>query len=534
MCATILALIFLAASCGGAESGGDSSAPSFEIPGSGGNAGGGSAGNGGNKDDSQDNDNPTNNPKDEPSDTNVQSILKDILGEDYDSLSGKLSSNITLTAQTIVDVTDIFPVLTAAVTDSNKENEVRNKLSDKGDDVKVALIAEVEKKLTISKANIERKGKPYIINESSIIYSGSTTLNSNDYTISTTLTKVLLSGKFDIDTIYIKSLNGPIEFNNDFKLVSETYILEKNKAMFISELKNMYDNLKLSSKTVDKLPELDLVVYVEDCEGLKQFLEIYNKYNSSDKMQIAGNFSNVEFDGSKLVSNSSGYTLFSNNTAKSSNDSSIKSIAADELVKLSNKYGIKKIKNIIVSGAAAANSVNWTNLTNVIFEGNMSQLTINNQTNLNGIVYFKDLPYKNSNNSHVTGSLKLNKIANTMAVSGDGNGKTSFVLDLSSISNFYNNYSSTNLMQSSIINAVYFNEDQESYKDKDDKGFALYEKIVDSQAGKINNVYFGGIRATTNGFKLNQGVKTSDKARTLEEFEYLGNNGTYPDGGTVA
>ena len=146
MCATILALIFLAASCGGAESGGDSSAPSFEIPGSGGNAGGSNAGNGGNKDDSKDNDNPTNNPKDEPSDTNVQSILKDILTEaTYNSLSGKLSSNITLTAQTIVDVTDIFPVLEEAVNNSTKKDEVEKTLSTKSEDVKVALIAEVEK-----------------------------------------------------------------------------------------------------------------------------------------------------------------------------------------------------------------------------------------------------------------------------------------------------------------------------------------------------------------------------------------------------
>lgn len=531
MCATILALIFLAASCGGAESGGDSSAPSFEIPGNGGNAGGGSAGNGGNKDNSQDNDNPTNNPKDEPSDTNVQSILKEILGEDYNSLSGKLSSNITLTAQTIVDVTDIFPVLTAAVQDSSKENEVKSKLSGKSDDVKVALIAEVEKKLTISKESVERKGKPYTIDDNSnIIYSGSNTLNSNDYTISTTLTKVLLSGKFDIDNIYIKSLSGPIEFNSDFKLVSETYILGKNKAMFISELKNMYDNLKLSSKTVDKLPELDLVVYVENCEGLKQFLDIYNKYNSSDKMKIKANFSDVEFDGSKLVSNSSGYTLFSNNTAKTSSDSSIKSIKADELVNLSNKYGIKTIKNIIVSGVAAANSVKWTNLTNVIFEGNMSQLTISNRTDLNGIVYFKDLPYKNSNMSNVLGSLKLDKMATTMYVIGDGNGKESFVLDISGISNFYSYSGAPLIGGSNVVNAVYFNKDQQS-----NKGESLYKKVADEQSGMIDNVYFGG--QLENGeyyHKMTPPPKTSDKARTLQEFEKLGNDGKYSDGGTVA
>ena len=455
------------------------------------------------------------------------------MGEDtYNSLSGKLSSNITLTAQTIVDVTDIFPVLEEAVNNSTKKDEVKNTLSTKGEDVKVALVAEVEEKLTISKESIERKGKLYIIKNGIITYDINTFLNSDDYTISTTLTKVLLSGKFDIDNIYIKSLSGPIEFNSDFKLVSEKDILGENKAMLISELKNMYDNLNLSSKTVDKLPILDLAVYVEDSEELKYFMDIYDKYNSSEKMQITGNFSGVEFDGSKLVSNSSGYTLFSNNTAKTSNDSSIKSITADELVKLSNKYGIHKIKNIIVSGNSSTNSVNWTNLTNVIFEGDMSQLTINNKTNLNGIVYFKNLPYNNSNSniSKVFGSLKLDKMAPTINVNGDGNGKKSFVLDISGISNFFS-YSETPLIRGSqVVNAVYFNKDQQTHK-----GSELYKKVADDQSGMIDNVYFGGqLENGENYNKATTPTKTSDKARTLEEFEYLGNNGKYQDGGTVA
>lgn len=560
LCAALLAVIFVVASCGGVEPDDDSYAPPVEIPDSGDNAGntgdGGNqgsnednTGNGGNQGEQgeqgnqgnqgdqgnqggqgNENQDPDPDTPEKPEIATTQSILKDILGEDtYNSLSGKLSSNITLTAQTIVDVTDIFPVLEEAVNNSTKKDEVKKTLSAKGEDVKVALVAEVEKKLTISKESIEREGKPYIINESGIIYSGSTFLNSNDYTISTTLTKVLLSGKFDIDNIYIKSLSGPIEFNSDFKLVSETYILEKNKAMFISELKNMYDNLKLSSKTVDKLPMLDLAVYVYDCEELKHFMEIYDKYNSSEKMQITGNFSDVEFDGSKLVSNSSGYTLFSNNTAKTSNDSSIKSITADELVKLSNKYGIHKIKNIIVSGNSSVNSVNWTDLTNVIFEGDMSQLTINNKTNLNGIVYFKDLPYED-NLSYAEGSLKLDKMSGTMDVTGFGNGEKSFVLDISNISDI-NNYTGNVLIKgSSVANAVYFNENQKS-----NKGRSLYSKIADEQSGVIENVYFGKNLEENEKFnKSDVKVKTSPTARTLEEFEYFGNNGTYPDGGTVA
>ena len=559
LCAALLAVIFVVASCGSVEPDDDSYAPPVEIPDSGDNAGNtgdggnqganedntgdggdqgnqGEQGNQGNQGDQgnqggqgNENQDPDPDTPEKPEIATTQSILKDILGEDtYNSLSGKLSSNITLTAQTIVDVTDIFPVLEEAVNNSTKKDEVKNTLSAKGEDVKVALVAEVEKKLTISKESIEREGVSYIINESGITYSSSTFLNSDDYTISTTLTKVLLSGKFDIDNIYIKSLSGPIEFNSDFKLVSEKDILGKNKAMIISELKNMYDNLKLSSKTVDKLPMLDLGVYVGDEEKLKDFMEIYDKYNSSEKMQITGNFSDVEFDGSKLVSNSSGYTLFSSNTAKTSNNSSIKSITADELVKLSNKYGIHKIKNIIVSGNSSANSVNWTDLTNVIFEGDMSKLTINNKTDLKGIVYFKDLAY--NSNSTVLGSLKFDKISSTMNVSGDGNGKESFVLDISSISDINNYIGNVLIKGGQVVNAVYFNKNQKSNKGRD-----LYRRIADEQSGVIDNVYFGGKLEEGESFNnANVKTKTYPTARTLEEFEYLGNNGTYPDGGTVA
>ncbi|MCH5282425.1 MAG: hypothetical protein J1E59_02085 [Treponema sp.] len=51
----------------------------------------------------------------------------------------------------------------------------------------------------------------------------------------------------------------------------------------------------------------------------------------------------------------------------------------------------------------------------------------------------------------------------------------------------------------------------------------------------IDNVYFGG--QLENGeyyHKMTPPQKTSDKARTLQEFEKLGNDGKYSDGGTVA
>lgn len=564
LCAALLAVIFVVASCGGVEPDDDSYAPPVEIPDSGDNAGntgdGGNqganednTGNGGNQGNQGDqgnqgnqgdqgnqggqgneNQDPDPDTPEKPEIATTQSILKDILGEDtYNSLSGKLSSNITLTAQTIVDVTDIFPVLEEAVNNSTKKDEVKKTLSAKGEDVKVALVAEVENKISIKRKPAEYEG--FLENKGTNTYTPTTIYDGYGYEISANGNmNIILSGKFNYFYEHIESLKGNIDISKLEIYSDKLKGWDDDLKLLSSSLKKeIYDKFSLNNKTIDALPKLSFGLYNDDYDyGLKDFMEMYDKYNSSEKMQITGNFSDVEFDGSKLVSNSSGYTLFSNNTAKTSNDSSIKSITADELVKLSNKYGIHKIKNIIVSGSSSVNSVNWTNLTNVIFEGDMSKLTINNKTNLNGIVYFKDLPYENNTESFVKGSLKLDKIADTIKVSGGG--EYSFVLDLSSISNFYTNYTGNNLTQSGFVSAVYFNKDQENYKNQNN-GFDLYKKIVDPQSGVINNVYFGGIRATTHGFKLDEGVKTSDKARTLEEFEYLGNNRVYKnDGGTVA
>lgn len=506
MCATILALIFLAASCGGAESGGDSSAPSFEIPGSGGNAGGGNSGNGGNKDDSQDNDNPTNNPKDEPSDTNVQSILQEILGEGYDSLSGKLSSNITLTAQTIVDVTDIFPVLTAAVKDSNKKALVAELLNGKSDYTKSALIAQAENKLTVTKGT------------SSHIIGG---LKPFDYTISAQGITIKLSGDFDFNKYYfIKNSSTTVDLS-DANFYNNYSITVDQLSEFHSSFKN------LSSSTLPKLTNANLRNSSPYEDGVKKLFDILDDYSfSNDKLSgLIINWNDEVLNGKSWSNND---YLFTGNTE---NTSTKMKLDIEKLIKFTSKTGVNNIKNIRITGSLSkSETVSWTNLTNVIFEGDMSQLTINNKTNLNGIVYFKNSPYNNSNISTVFGSLKLDKMAPTINVDGDGNGKKSFVLDISGISNFFS-YSETPLIRGShVVNAVYFNKDQQTHK-----GSELYKKVADEQSGMIDNVYFGG--QLENGeyyHKMTPPQKTSDKARTLQEFEYLGNDGTYSDGGTVA
>lgn len=512
MCATILALIFLAASCGGAESGGDSSAPSFEIPGSGGNAGGDSAGNGGNKDDSQDNDNPTNNPKDdENKDYNYESIRAFLEKHisNYTALSGEISNSksITLTAQTIDTILDIYPDLEKAVKNKANEQTAENSFNKKAttNDIKKALIAQAENKLTVTKLSFD--------DEINGFYPGKYEINSQNLIVK-------LAGDFEFNKYYFVKNNS----STIIDLSSANFTTEFDIKM--SQLSGMYSDLKKLSSNLPKLT-LQKEKFTNDLgeEGVKILFDIYNDYNfSSDKLTTPTNWETAVLNG-KSWSNGN---LFSGN---SENTSNIKKIDIANLVAFTTKTNINQIKNIRITGSLSkSETVSWKALTNVIFEGDMSQLTINNKTNLNGIVYFKNSPYNNSNISTVFGSLKLDKMATTINVDGDGNGKKSFVLDISGISNFYS-YSGAPLIGGShIVNAVYFNKDQQS-----NKGESLYKKVADEQSGMIDNVYFGG--QLENGeyyHKMTTPQKTSDKARTLQEFEKLGNDGTYSDGGTVA
>ena len=511
MCATILALIFLAASCGGAESGGDSSAPSFEIPGSGGTAGGGSAGNGGNKDDSQDNDNPTNNPKDdENNDYNYESIRafleKNI--SNYTTLSGEISNSksITLTAQTIDTILDIYPDLEKAVKNKDNETTAENSLQKATtNDIKKALIAQAENKLTVTKLSFD--------DEINGFYPGKYEINSQNLIVK-------LAGDFEFNKYYFVKNNS----STIIDLSSANFTTEFDIKM--SQLSGMYSDLKKLSSNLPKLT-LQKEKFTNDLgeEGVKILFDIYNDYNfSSDKLTTPTNWETAVLDG-KSWSNGN---LFSGN---SENTSNIKKIDIANLVAFTTKTNINQIKNIRITGSLSkSETVSWTNLTNVIFEGDMSKLNIENQTNLNGIVYFKNSPYNNSNMSKVVGSLKLDKMANTMYVIGDGNGKESFVLDISGISNFFSYSGNPLIGASNIVNAVYFNKDQQS-----NKGESLYKKVADDKSGMIDNVYFGGQLEDGVYFnKLTPPPKTSSTARTLQEFEKLGNDGKYSDGGTVA
>ena len=375
-------------------------------------------------------DNPTDpkDPPDEPTDPteptepyykNVSEILQEILGAEYETISGNISQNITLTAQTIKAVSDIFPVLESVITNANEMDSAKEQVVNADNDTKKALVAQSENKISIKGKEAEYEGyysnkwPPFPVR----IYDGygyEIAANGN--------MNIIVSGKFNYFYERIESLEGNIDIS-ELELYSGKLKDENGKdrdeddlSVPMTDLKEkIYDKFNLSNKSIDALPKLSLGLVNDDYDyGLKHFLVIYNKYNKNEKMQITGTFG--EMNGRYLVDGVTpdNYTMFESdgNTVKS--DNSVKSVDINELIDFANQYGIHEIKNIKINGTlSSAKTVDWM-LTNVVFETSMANLTNSSDSDLKGVVYFKDLPYASTNKQLVEGVVRYDKLAASM------------------------------------------------------------------------------------------------------------------------
>ncbi|MBD5437404.1 MAG: hypothetical protein HDR37_02325, partial [Treponema sp.] len=249
----------------------------------------------------------------------------------------------------------------------------------------------------------------------------------------------------------------------------------------------------------------------------------------------------------KEISGKSDYTLFTDdNKAKLSTNTSIISLSADALAQMTNQLTIYNIRNMIISGNAKTNTVNWQ-LTNIVFEGDMSNLK-NDFTNpvdnlplfLYGIVYFKDKPYYNNLGSgqSVEGMVKLD---NLQGVSSNnfkvGISATSYsVLDVSGVgADFLDRYNPTGeeiISKNGRTHAIYFPKDYaylkniQDEKERQEKINELCYKFVAENKTGIINVYLGDDRDHGNEYShyYNEYLTAASKTpRTLKEFEYFGN-----------
>lgn len=406
-------------------------------------------------------DNPDNPGEDVPPYEGVKDVLKEILGDKYEAISGEVSQNITLTAQTIDAVTDIFPDLKAVVEDSSKMNDAKTKVNESTDDVKKALVAQVEEKISLTKEKTdELMGSFEDLNEPNKIADPKDGNNlyisaSDGYTVS-------LSGEFDYFDNHIKSLKGTIDIGG-LKIVSHLDMGDRVLVASSSLKKEIYENLNLEDKNDENsLPTLEFGLTHDKDLGLKHFLDIYDKYNKSEKLNIDAFFGSI--DGRKLV-DVENYTLFENdgNTAKEHDNSSIKSFEINKLIDFAKKYNISYISNLIIYGDAREDTVNW-NFSNIIFEGNMSKLKNESTRSLIGIVYFKDLPYNNITTTYgqgVDGIVKLKNLSASFIL----NPNDRSIIDIREVNDKdIINYNPEQLIVSRM-RGMYFNENVEYLKD---------------------------------------------------------------------
>ena len=428
----------------------------------------------------------------QPSIKDVTALLKEILTEaEYNRISGELSSgNITLTAQTIKAVGDNFSDL--------KNNTVNDTVKSNVTSYKEAFIAQNEGKINITKSGIY-------------------TLNS--YNVSVTF-----NGEFDLDKISLPANNGKGNFSN-------------------ATLKNsVYDISidKLNDIRGSSLPTISST-NISSNSSPKAIYDLYKAYSSNlDKLTLNGNLYRKTIDG-KEISGKSDYTLFTDdNKAKLSTNTSIISLSADALAQMTNQLTIYDIRNMIISGNATGNTVNWQ-LTNIVFEDDMSNLK-NDFTNPNdnlalrlyGIVYFKNKPYNNNvyNGQSVEGMVKLD---NLQGVSSK-NFKVDFtshvcnVLDVSGIiptvlNGYVLDYDKQITSKGGTIHAIYFNKEYTSADENKIK--ELCEKFANPDRTGAIHVYLGNKKVDGNKYdkyKNENEVGASKTPRTLKEFEYFGNN----------
>ncbi|MBD5441358.1 MAG: hypothetical protein HDR33_10215 [Treponema sp.] len=436
----------------------------------------------------------------QPSGKTVVELLKEIIGEnEYDAISAEVAAgNMTLTEEKIKAVGDIFPALEKDAESGKEAKDVENAEIIRQN--KEAFIAQNEGKINITKSGI------YTLNSYNVL--------------------VTFNGEFDLDKISLPANNGKGNFSN---------ATLKNSVYDISI--DEFNDIRGSS-----LPTISST-NISSNSSPKAIYNLYKAYSSNlDKLTLEGNLYRRTIDG-KEISGKSDYTLFTDdNKAKLSTNTSIISLSADALAQMTNQLTIYNIRNMIISGNAKTNTVNWQ-LTNIVFEGDMSNLK-NDFKNPNdnlalclyGIVYFKNKPYNATRMSigqSVKGMLKLDKLEGVSS----NNFKVGFasadysVLDVSGVdASVLSNYNPTDnkiISDLGMTQAIYFNENlYKSSITQNEINELCFKFVLKSRSG-IVNVYLGNYKVKGNEYDLAYSYYNNSAAsripRTLKEFEYFGN-----------
>ena len=459
----------------------------------------------------------------QPSGKTVVELLKEIIGEnEYDAISEEVAAgNMTLTAEKIKAVGDFFPALekdaesgkeakdveNAEIIRQNREAFVAQALGEMEDVFKTIYPdLYLENPGLFSEAEIDEFEKKYFV-----------TYKKN----------FTFEGEFNLDEIDIMKADGAQGNFSNATLKNSVYDISIDE---FNDIRGEY------------LPTISST-NISSTSSPKAIYDLYKAYSSNlDKLTLEGNLYKKTIDG-KEISGKSDYTLFTDdNKAKLSTNTSIISLSADALAQMTNQLTIYNIRNMIISGNAKTNTVNWQ-LTNIVFEGDMSNLKNNfrhpednNALYLYGIIYFKNKPYNNNvyDGQGVEGMVKLD---NLQGVSNE-NLKVAFnstiynILDVSGVNtdflDRYNPEGKEIISQGGSTHAIYFSKDynKSGINDTQEKIDELCHKFVSKARSGIINVYLGMDKFKGDEYDkyvYRNLLAASKNPRTLKEFEYFGN-----------
>ena len=453
----------------------------------------------------------------QPSGKTVVELLKEIIGEsDYDAISEEVAAgNMTLTEEKIKAVGDIFPALekdaesgkeakdveNAEIIQQNKEAFVAQALGEMEDVFKTIYPdLYLENPGLFSEAEIDEFEKKYFV-----------TYKKN----------FTFEGEFNLDEIDIMKADGVQGVFSNAILKNSVYDISIDE----------FNDIRGSS-----LPTISST-NISSTSSPKAIYNLYKAYSSNlNKLTLNGDLTDTNING-KEISGKSDYTLFANdNKAKLSTDTSIISLSADALAQMTNQLKIENIYNMIISGNANANKVNWR-LVNIVFEKDMSKLENKLSSTLYGIVYFKDKPYNNNAGNAVQGlygMLKLDKVkdidSENFRIGFGGNICVYNVLDVRGVDkselDAYNPTGREININGGDLHAIYFNEYYDSYKGNEIEIDKLCRKFSSRSKSGALKVYLGDNRENGNFYNSSNNkyfAAASKTPRTLKEFEYFGN-----------
>lgn len=500
----------------GGESGGEQSPGEGENPEQGENPGG---------EEGEENPQPDN-----PTTKAVSDLLKEIIGEaEYNAISAKAASgNLTFAAESVKAVYDFFPVLEKYAEAGKEASEVQNASIISQN--KEAFVAQAEGEIEIKLGPVYPdwyEMYPESFNEDDAEKKCTVKYKKN----------FAFEGVFNLDEIQFEKTDGAQGNFTGATLKGEEISIDK-----------------LNTIRGDSLPTLsfsNVTVCYSFLEGFSAeetnfyLYKLYKDYSDNlGKLEISGNMSGIAVNAAKDKDGNfiNGYTLFTDDDkAKLSTDTSIKSLPVDALIQMYEQLCIHFFANMIISGKPkeATEVVNW-NLTNIVFEGDMSDIENDKGGGLIGIVYFKDKPYNNidrSSNSYQSmyGLLKLDSLNgvsyNTFGINLSSN---SAVLDVRGVDrNFIDNNYNKNAENYGIVagngysHAIYFSKDFNDIKNSQSEINDLcykFSRFPGSGAGFVN-AYFGEDRVNSESYNelRPQSIIGAKNPRKLKEFEYFGN-----------